>query len=119
MIIEVLKSFFIIFLFYLYLFVLLFAHTQILGNIDIEHNSFIQNFFHENTGCTSLKQGGQYFKRGGSFSTRHHRHPQLDESILDVPRKFLCDILEEEIKSDFVNIYDDQSYKGGTIKSFK
>ena len=78
-----------------------------------------QLFFQNNSGQTSLKRGGQYLKRGGNFSTINHKHPQFDESVLDVPKKLLCDILEEEIKNDFLNIHDNQSYNGGTIKSFK
>ena len=78
-----------------------------------------QVYMRKSTGLNSVKKCSQHFKSGGNFATFGHKHLQFDETIFDVPKKLLIDILEEEVKTDFINIYDDQSYNGGTIKSFK
>jgi len=75
-------------------------------------------YMRKSTGLNSVKKCSQHFKSGGNFATFGHKHLQFDETIFDVPKKLLIDILEEEVKTDFINIYDDQSYNGGTIKSF-
>jgi len=90
-------------------------------NTSIKKNAVFhpkEVYMRKNTGLNSVKKCSQHFKSGGNFATFGHKHLQFDDTIFDVPKKLLCDILEEEVKSDFVNIYDDQSYNGGTIKSF-